>query len=406
MKYEHKNDMHINNILSFMEVAEVDFYGPGYKPDYVLDEGLERYWKDNGRYDAVILDFALALLQTETLDIYEAFQWHRYALSDYSIHTAIRYADEIVSTLKKLTVTKAVLYWYDTYTFQERWESIINTLIQADFYFWGPGIEYFPEVKDEEYLKKAGASNRYRDFCINNKSRIISMCHATVNYIDSCMVPLNERDYDITIPGNLDRFHYPERAKIEDILKGSKYKLFDNYRFRTMGYLDSENSEYNIYKRDEDKLLDKKLKSSCVYMDFQQSRESVVMWRENYSVALRSSKMGYACGAVSRQILRKFAEIPCRGALLLCENIPSFTNYGFIDGENAVTVTTSNVLDVCEYFLTHLPEMQNIADNGRKMILKKHTALAHARLVIKALEAIKEHKFHGSYWEDGQFIIQ
>ncbi len=406
MKYEHKNDMHINNVLSFMEVSEIDFYGPGYTPESILEKGIEVYLKKNNRYDAIILDFALALLQTEALDIREAFHWHRYALSDYSIHMAIRYADAIVETLNKMTITKIVLYWYDTFTFRKRWEDIVNKLLDNNFYFLGPGIEFFPEVKDEKYLKKAMASNRYRDFCKKNKTRIISMCLATVNYIDCCMIPLNERSFDITIPGNLDRFHYPERAKIEDILKSSKYKLYDNYQCRTMGYLDTEVYEYNIYKREEDKLLDKCLKSACVYMDFQQSRESVVMWRENYNVALRNSKMGYACGAVSQQIVRKFAEIPSRGALLLCADIPPLTNYGFIDGENAITVTTDNVIDTCEYFLTHIDEMQKIADNGRKMIYEKHTAIAQARLVVKAIDAINKKQFIGSRWENGQFIIE
>ena len=30
MNHEHANDMHINNVQSFLEVAQVDFFGPGY----------------------------------------------------------------------------------------------------------------------------------------------------------------------------------------------------------------------------------------------------------------------------------------------------------------------------------------------------------------------------------------
>lgn len=172
MKYEHKNDMQINNILSFMEVSEVDFYGPGYTPERILEKGIEDYIKRNNGYDAIILDFAIALLQTETLDIREAFHWHRYALSDYSIHMAIRYADDIIETLNKITVSKIVLYWYDTYAFKKRWEEIINKLLDNDFYFWGPGIEYFPEINDKEYLEKARVSNRYRDFYKKIKEKL------------------------------------------------------------------------------------------------------------------------------------------------------------------------------------------------------------------------------------------
>lgn len=406
MKYEHKNDMHINNILSFLEVAAVDYYGPGFQSREVLEKGVDWFWKENGGYDAIILDFALAILQIDFLDIREAYHWHRYALSDYKLHMAIYYADKIINELKKADVAKALFYWCDTYNIQARWERIIEDLIKEGFYFLGPGIEFFPEVKDEEYLKKVGASNRYRAFCMRNSKVLISMCHATVNYIDCCMTPSDEREYDITIPGNLDRFHYPERAQIEDIVKVSDLKVYDDYKNRTMGYLNTENGDCNRYKRQEDKELDQKLRSSCVYMDFRQTKESVLCWRENYHDALRRSKMGYACGAVSRQILRKFAEIPCAGALLLCEDIPPLANYGFVNGFHAVTVTPQNVLDTCEYFLHHVGDMRNIANNGRKMILQTHTALAHARFVVKALEAVNEKRFERSYWQDGQFIIE
>lgn len=233
------------------------------------------------------------------------------------------------------------------------------------------------------------------------------MSESTVSPKEYFSNSLKDRMYDMTIPGNLDAFYYPERAKITKIMETSGYKVYDQYYERDFAYrMSVSRISQNIYWHEEDKLLDEKLESPCPYIDSKMTRESIVMWRENYNVALRKSKIGYACGGCANQLVRKYAEIPARGALLLCQNIKPLKNYGFKDWENMVTVTSDNVLEICDYLFKNPKEMQYIADNGRKMVFEKHTPIRQARHIIKAIEVIKTGTFGGSYWEDGEFIIK
>ena len=69
MNHEHANDMHINNVQAFLEISQVDFFGPGYVSKESMERGLGDFWKENGGYNVLILDFSLAMLQQEYLDI-------------------------------------------------------------------------------------------------------------------------------------------------------------------------------------------------------------------------------------------------------------------------------------------------------------------------------------------------
>ncbi len=407
MNHEHANDMHINNVQAFLEISQVDFFGPGYVSKESMERGLGDFWKENGGYNVLILDFSLAMLQQEYLDIRLAFHWHRYFMSDFSIYQAIRWADNIVKEAKLVEAVKILLYQFDTYTFTDVWEKCIDELLFSGFYFWGNGIEYFPLLILDEEMRKKGGTNRYFDFCEKNKARIISMSYSTVSPKEFFAYPLKDRMYDITIPGNLDAFYYPERGKIANIMRTSGYKVYDQYYERNFAYRTSESCvSQTIYRHEEDKMLDTKLIAPCPYIDSKLTRESVVMWRESYNIALRQSKIGYACGGCANQLVRKYAEIPARGALLLCQNIKPLKNYGFKDWENMIMVSPDNILEICDYLFKNPKEMQYIADNGRKMVYEKHTPIRQARHIIKAIEAIKAGTFGGSYWEDGEFIIK
>lgn len=154
--HEHSNDMRINNVQAFLEVAQVDFFGPGYVSQEKLEEGLSSFWKENGGYDILVLDFSLAMLQQEYLDIRLAFHWHRYFMSDYSIYQSIRWVDNIVNDAKQIEAVKLLLYQFDTYTFTEIWENCINDLLSCGFYFWGSGSEYFSPLIIDEEMRKGG----------------------------------------------------------------------------------------------------------------------------------------------------------------------------------------------------------------------------------------------------------
>lgn len=405
MNYEHANDMHINNVHGLMEAAEVEPFGIGYSTVDELEDGLKKHWM-NGKYDALILDFALAMLQMKHLDIRLAYHWHRYFISDYSVYEGVRYADRIVKEAKEIDSPKVLYYMFDPFTILESWENCIQDLLDEGFYFWGLGEELTPEIKETEYTRNVGWHNRYLNFLLRNSGKIISMPHCSVIYKEFCGTPLEKRQYDVTIPGNLAAAYYPDRGKIASKFEGTNYKVYGNYENRVMAYRDNEKRIYNtLYKREDDRMLDCKLKTPCQYIDSQVKREAISAWRESYNVGLRVSKMGYADGGLSLQILRKYVEIPARGTVLLCQNIPPLKCFGFQEWENMVPVTPESVLEICEYLYANPQKMQSIANEGRSMVFKKHTALIHAKHIIKAIEVIGTGKFKGAYWSDGDFCF-
>lgn len=405
MNHEHANDMHINNLYGLLEVAQIDFFGPGYSTIEELECGLMNFW-NKGKYDVLIFDFALAMLQLPYLDICLAYHWHRYFMSDYSIYEAIRYVDKFVEEAKEIDGPKLLRYYFDTISISETWVECAQELLDAGFFLWGMGEEFTPEIIETDDTKAIGWGNRYSTFIRKNKEKVISTPWVVVVYREFYAAPLEKRGYDITVPGNLSSLHYPDREKIIQAVKETKYKIYDNYDNRTLAYRGDEKRITNtIYHRAEDRILDEKLKSPCIYLDSKVRREAVAFWRENYNVGLRNSKMGYADGGLAKQVVRKYFEIPARGTLLLCQDVPPLKNLGFKAWENMVPITPDSLLEICDYLYENPNKMQEIASAGRKMVFEKHTASIHAKHVIDAIETIKNGRFRGSYWLDGEFYI-
>ena len=50
--------------------------------------------------------------------------------------------------------------------------------------------------------------------------------------------------------------------------------------------------------------------------------------------------------------------------------------------------------------------MQNIALQGQKMVIEKHSATEQTKLIIRAIKKIKDGTFKGSRWMRGTFCVQ
>lgn len=404
--YEHPNKMHIANIWGLMGVSTFDFFGPGYSTEKELEAGLQIYWDEKGGYDALILDFNIVFLHSDYLDIRNAYDWHRYTLSSYSIFDAIRYADKIIEDAKKVDVVKILWYHCDTINISERWAGCVQTFLNYGFYLMGIGSEWCPEIEENEHMQIGRYSNRYRKLTLKNAEKIISIPCCTVDLSELYYHPLEKRSYDVVVPGNLNEYLYPLRSVILQKIEESQYSLYKDFYNRGLAYRDS-NSRIGctLYKCEEDKHTDMGLKYKSPYLDARLSNESIKMWRENYRVSLRNSKIGYADGGLSGQVVQKYVEIPAAGTMLISEDIPPLKNFGFKEWENIVLVTPDNVVEICDELFHNPQKMQNIADAGRRMILGKHTSVVHAEHVLEAITAIEKGQFRGTLWENGEFII-
>ena len=403
---EHVNEMHINNIRGFMRVADITFYGPGYTTDEILDKGISWFWKDRGGFDVVIIDYFMLMLQKKYLDLPLAYHWHRYYLSDFYIHYAIRYADKIVEEILSLDTVKIVQYMYDTDRFPKEWENVITELLNEGFYFWGNGKEFFPYFPEDEIYVQAGFSNNYRRFCEKNKTRIISMTYSCADYSEFYGRPLKERKYDVTVPGNLDTLTYPLRSLILEVIKESNFMVYDKYPNRVLGYRRTEDRWNSTeYKRFYDEFLDREMDNRCIYMDTKLSRKAHSAWTGDYSTGLRESKIAYADGGFDLQLVRKHFEICARGTLMICQNSDVLNQVGFRDGYNMIEVDETDVVEKCNHLLGDIKVAQTIARRGQEFVFRRHSPEVHARMIIESIDRIKNNDYYGSEWKDGSYII-
>jgi len=59
------------------------------------------------------------------------------------------------------------------------------------------------------------------------------------------------------------------------------------------------------------------------------------------------------------------------------------------------------MVELCDYYLSHLDDAKRIAREGRKRILKEHTYLLRAKRVIKVLENLPNNSIL-TYRDEGQ----
>lgn len=408
VNHEHAATMHINYYHALAEVADVTFFGPGFSTKEELDRGIMHFAESRGGVDAIIYTFPLYLCAIEDFPIRSIYKWNRYFLSYYSIHDAMRYAGEILKELRKMDTLKLVLYGQDYVNISELWDEKLRCLLDEGFYIITWGEDFIAEIEeniDNTFGAGLMVNNLFRRLVCEYRPSVISIPFEAVICSEYYFGSLEERQYDWVVPGNIDGC-YPNRSKVQGKVKNAGYKVYDNYSDRTLAYkVDSGRADKCLYEREIERFVDAKLGAGTPYLRNSLAREELVRWRENYNVSLRNSKIAYADGGMAHALVQKYMEIPARGTLLAAEKIYGLEKLGFVDGENMVEITPDNVIEVSAELFRNPDRMRRIAENGQRLVIEKHTSSRRAQDTIKALAAIINKDFQGSYWEDGEFHI-
>lgn len=409
VNHEHPNTMHINYYHSLAEVAEVEFYGPGFSTREELEKGINRFVDKKGPFDAIILAFPLIMSSLKVSSIRDIYRNHRYFLSDYSVNQAVQYSDRIIEDIIKMDTIKILLYGQDIINICSEWQECLKDMLENGFYVMAPGREFIPELEEKEgqtFGEGLMLNNRFKRLLEQYPEQSISIpFHAAVcgEYFFGA---LQNRTYDCVVPGNIDGC-YSMRGQIIQKLKQAGYQMYEEFIDRNMAYkVGAVRGERVDYAREDEQYVDSKLGKGSPYIKNNLKREEVARWRENYRVSLRSSKIAYADGGEGHMLVRKYIEIPACGTLLICENILGLDRLGFMDGKNMVAVTIKNVVDICMDLFENLEKMQQIASDGRRLVLTKHTSRHRAENTIGVIQEIMHGNYMGSYWERGEFVIK
>lgn len=147
-----------------------------------------------------------------------------------------------------------------------------------------------------------------------------------------------ERDIDVLMMGILLKGLYPERAAFYERLKSFPGFVYDEHP--GYGALTDNPKQYvgNQYAR-----------------------------------RLARAKIFVTCDSKEKFPLMKYFEALACGTLLLASSSPELEELGFIDGETFVAVDKESIVEKVSYYLMHDEERERIIQQGRQLILNRHT---------------------------------
>ena len=130
------------------------------------------------------------------------------------------------------------------------------------------------------------------------------------------------------------------------------------------------------------------------------------LYNNLFRVNIEKSRYAFTCGSALDIPIRKFYEIPALGTLLLCVPCKGFNELGFEDGRNCRAIKPSNLYEAIMELEGNSSLAESIASNGRNLVWKSHTASSRALQILMGCNAIKNRKFKGSSWINGEFNLK
>ena len=125
-----------------------------------------------------------------------------------------------------------------------------------------------------------------------------------------------------------------------------------------------------------------------------------------YQKLITASRISFTCGSTSGYFVRKFLEIPAFGSCLCSFNYSFLANLGLHPDSHYLPIETTNEIgrhiekSYDSEFMEHIIDCTITAHNH---ILRHHSVFARHKQLGKTLQLIIQGKFHGSYWEDGEY---
>jgi hypothetical protein len=363
--------------LLFRYFFEATFFGPGFVDTETLKKGLDYFIEANGPFDFVFASEHIVFCKLVN-GVTMAKSYNKYYVKNFDIQ-GIFCLSKIYESFLKLNIIKCVtMLRSDFYNFTEEQMQVMEGI---NAHIVGFGNQFNLRRSELLFLKKESfalrANDNWFNFINKNDHRIISI-PAFVSHSEFSWSPISCRK----VPWSVMGIDYWAR-------KEAKKNL----------------ARANIYCRKGSwvwffSLLDK--------LNLSPFANPLLSRIYNYlfQVALESSRYSFTCGSGLGYPIRKFFEIPALGSVLVCIPCNGFKDLGFVDKKNAISCMPQDILDVHNFLESDQERAQDIANAGRELVWKKHTAHARARQIARSLAAIKNKKFMGTYWNKGTFYIR
>jgi spore maturation protein CgeB len=108
-----------------------------------------------------------------------------------------------------------------------------------------------------------------------------------------------------------------------------------------------------------------------------------------YLQELASCKIGLNFRGAGWDTLR-YWEIPALGGFMISQRSQIMIENNYVDGEDIVYCKDdlSDLVELCEYYLSHEEERRRIANNAKKRTEEFHTDIARAKIILDKIESI------------------
>lgn len=372
---------YINNTRNLLRKVfqtgfETRLFGPGFVEKEILKQGVEAFIKKTGPYDII--------LATEHITLNR--NWHENAIRNWCKNyyfkfdpMLILYAKEYADFFYRYPGLKiATLMETDFYHFSSESRDYLEG---ANAYLLGWGIEFFapkstlPELHLEGGIKNA--NDTWYEFIKKHKDKLMS-CPHFLEESEFSTLPFLERNCNWSVVGS-DYYYRQEARRVltanNIVWKGNILRKL----FSLIGKI-----KFNPYNK----------------------KYSLHILNYLFRTLIETTKYSYTDGSRLKYPIRKYMEIPALGSVLVCDPCLGFENLGFIDGVNAFVSAPGNLAEVDKILNTDLKRSENIAAAGLQMVRKNHTVISRSEQILRACQALLSKKFKGSYWENGQFIIE
>ena len=353
------------NISIIGQIFNLSYYGPGYVNSYSLKKGINNWINSKGKFDIIFTDSYI--FEQERIRVRPkpfTGDYIKFCPKDYFQHS-----ESLQNFFLNYSGLKVLIANFDTYGISNE---IIQRLVDSNAFVIEGGISTNRSKAEVEniYKKKCYGNDNWFNFVKSYKNKIISAPHC-ISTLEFDFQALDKREHLFNVIGA----PYQERKNAFDLLT-LKQKVIKKYLY---------------YKS----TINSKIIKELTFKDLSNLKGK-------YMNEISKTKFCYCSGGPWLSPVRKYYEIPARGAIALGWPCNGFENLGFIDGHNFIAATNNEMIT---NFISNfeIEDMQLIADNGRNLIWEKHSDWARATQLSESFELILHNNFNGSYWENGNY---
>lgn len=346
--------------LTVIKNLGATFYGPGFSTKNELKLGLRKFIELNGGFD-IIITTLFSYEDNLFLDSKKTFISYiknRYSFHTYEEFCLIKNIRDAIFEIKDIKIIYR--FGFDYYNVES---SFLQKLEKNDIYIITTGKQFIKKIEDKKSVKEKfsnSINNNFYDFVQSYDSNIISFYHI-IGEDEFKYNNIENRKYDFSVQGIL----YDNRKKILKQIKKYNYTL--PVRWHNTFYSLLSRAGFPIY-------------SNYIFMNLYQ-----LLFKYN----IFQSKLSFTDGSQADVFVRKFLEIPASRTILVSKPTQWFEDIGFKDQVNFIAIENINdILDILEYSLSNIDNLQTIADNGQKLIYDNHSTIARTKQLGQAIEKI------------------